>query len=405
VPSALLHPFSPPRRTEYINIVRGLGAVVWDDQGHEYVDGMASLWYMNIGHGREEMAEAIAAQARTLAAYQTFEPFSNPWAEEAADRIAGLAPMADSRIFFCNSGSEAVDTAVKVARIAHRQAGHSERRIVISRERAYHGTNYGGTSLQGIPPNREGFGPLLPGVLNVVAEDEEAMKQVFADHGDEIAAVITEPLQGAGGVWPPPPGYLEHLRDLCNAHGAYLIHDEVITGFGRLGSWFGSQFYGVTPDLVTFAKAVTSGYVPLAGVIVGPAVRAALEAEPGFVLRTGYTYSGHPLAAAAALKALEIQEREGLVERAVFIKGLLEPGLQGLWEKGLVTDVRGEGAVWAVSVPAGTDLLAVRDGLLQQGVILRAIPPNSLSMCPPLVITEGQIGQIVQALDKVLRTR
>lgn len=405
MPSALLHPFSPPRRTEYINIVRGLGAVVWDDQGHEYVDGMASLWYMNIGHGREEMAEAIAAQARTLAAYQTFEPFSNPWAEEAADRIAGLAPMADSRIFFCNSGSEAVDTAVKVARIAHRQAGHSERRIVISRERAYHGTNYGGTSLQGIPPNREGFGPLLPGVLNVVAEDEEAMKQVFADHGDEIAAVITEPLQGAGGVWPPPPGYLEHLRDLCNAHGAYLIHDEVITGFGRLGSWFGSQFYGVTPDLVTFAKAVTSGYVPLAGVIVGPAVRAALEAEPGFVLRTGYTYSGHPLAAAAALKALEIQEREGLVERAVFIKGLLEPGLQGLWEKGLVTDVRGEGAVWAVSVPAGTDLLAVRDGLLQQGVILRAIPPNSLSMCPPLVITEGQIGQIVQALDKVLRTR
>ena len=405
MPSALLHPFSPPRRTEYINIVRGLGAVVWDDQGHEYVDGMASLWYMNIGHGREEMAEAIAAQARTLAAYQTFEPFSNPWAEEAADRIAGLAPMADSRIFFCNSGSEAVDTAVKVARIAHRQAGHSERRIVISRERAYHGTNYGGTSLQGIPPNREGFGPLLPGVLNVVAEDEEAMKQVFADHGDEIAAVITEPLQGAGGVWPPPPGYLEHLRDLCNAHGAYLIHDEVITGFGRLGSWFGSQFYGVTPDLVTFAKAVTSGYVPLAGVIVGPAVRAALEAEPGFVLRTGYTYSGHPLAAAAALKALEIQEREGLVERAVFIKGLLEPGLQGLWEKGLVTDVRGEGAVWAVSVPAGTDLLAVRDGLLQQGVILRAIPPNSLSMCPPLVITEGQIGQIVQALDKVLQTR
>ncbi|OFW54272.1 MAG: acetylornithine aminotransferase [Actinobacteria bacterium RBG_16_70_17] len=405
MPSALLHPFSSPRRAEYINIVRGLGAVVWDDQGREYVDGMASLWYMNIGHGREEMAEAIGAQARTLAAYQTFEPFSNPWAERAADLIAGLAPMADSRIFFCNSGSEAVDTAVKVARIAHREAGHPERRIVISRERAYHGTNYGGTSLQGIPPNRDGFGPLLPGVLNVVAEDEEAMKQVFADHGDEIAAVITEPLQGAGGVWPPPPGYLEHLRDLCNAHGAYLIHDEVITGFGRLGSWFGSQFYGVTPDLITFAKAVTSGYVPLAGVIVGPAVRAALEAEPGFVLRTGYTYSGHPLAAAAALKALEIQEREGLVERAVFIKGLLEPGLQGLWEKGLVTDVRGEGAVWAVSVPAGTDLLAVRDGLLEQGVILRAIPPNSLSMCPPLVITEGQIGQIVQALDKVLRTR
>src|SRR4030042_5153970 len=221
-----------------------------------------------MARGRGGRAGAIGAQARTLAAYQTFEPFSNPWAERAADLIAGLAPMADSRIFFCNSGSEAVDTAVKVARIAHRQAGHSERRIVISRERAYHGTNYGGPSLQGTPPNRDGFGPLLPGVLNVVAEDEEAMKQVFVDHEDEIAAVITEPLQGAGGVLPPPPGYIAHLRDLCDASGAYLIHDEVITGFGRLGRWFGSPFYGVTPDLITFAKGGTSGDVPLSGVLV-----------------------------------------------------------------------------------------------------------------------------------------
>ena len=150
MPHALLHPFSPPGKTDFIRITGGKGAVVWDDAGRRYVDGMASLWYMNIGHGREEMAEAIAAQARTLAAYQTFEPFSNPWAEEAAALIAGLAPLGDSRVFFCNSGSEAVDSAVKISRIAHRQAGHPERTIVVSRERAYHGTNYGGTSLQGI---------------------------------------------------------------------------------------------------------------------------------------------------------------------------------------------------------------------------------------------------------------
>lgn len=405
MPGALLHPFTSPRREDFLRIIRGKGAMVWDDKGRQYVDGMASLWYMNIGHGREEMAEAIAAQARTLAAYQTFDPFSNPWAEEAAARVAWLAPLGDSRVFFCNSGSEAVDSAVKIARIAHRQAGHPERTLVVSRERAYHGTNYGGTSLQGIVLNRAGFGPLLPGVVNVVAEDAEAVKQVFVDHGDQIAAVITEPLQGAGGVWPPPPGYLEHLRGLCDAYGAYLIHDEVITGFGRLGSWFGSCFYGVTPDLITFAKAVTSGYVPLAGVIVGPTVRAALESEPGFVLRTGYTYSGHPLAAAAALKALEIQESEGLVARAGALKTLLEPGLHSLWEQGLVTDVRGEGAVWAVSVPDGTDPMAVRDRLLDQGVILRAIPPNSLAMCPPLVITDGQVEQIVEGLRKTLGVR
>ena len=402
MPKAFLHPFTAPRQEDFVTIVSGKGALVFDDRGNEYVDGMASLWYMNIGHGREEMAEAIAAQARTLAAYQTFDPFTNPRAEEAAARIVGLSPFPHGRVLFCTSGSEAVDTAVKIARIAQREAGHPERRIVVSRDRAYHGTNYGGTSLQGIPPNRDGFGPLLPGVANVAAEDEEAVKQVFADHPDEIAAVITEPVQGAGGVWPPPPGYLEHLRELCTAHGAYLIHDEVITGFGRLGRWFGSQFYGVTPDLITFAKAVTSGYVPLAGVLIGPAVRAAIEAGPGFVLRTGYTYSGHPLAATAALKALEIQEREGLVERVPVIRERLEAGLEALRDEGLVTDARGEGAVWGVSVRDGVDPEEARDRLLAEGVILRALPFNRLALCPPLVITEGQIEQILTGLRRVL---
>jgi adenosylmethionine-8-amino-7-oxononanoate aminotransferase len=402
VSSALLHPFASPNKSGFVSIVRGKGALVWDDQGREYIDGMASLWYVNIGHGREEMAEAIAAQARTLAGYQIFDPFTNPWAEEAAARVAALSPLPGGRVFFCTSGSEAVDTAMKIARVAQRQAGHPERQIVVSRERGYHGTNYGGTSLQGIAPNRDGWGALLAGVAHVAAEDEPAMKQVFADQGDQVAAVITEPVQGAGGVWPPPPGYLEHLRSLCDAHGAYLIHDEVITGFGRLGHWFGSQFYGVTPDLITFAKGITSGYVPFGGVIVGPTVMAALEVDPGFILRTGYTYSGHPLGAAAGLKALEIQEREGLNERVPAIKGRLEAGLQSLRADGLVSDARGEGAVWAVSVNEGVSGAAVRDGLLREGVILRFIPPNRISMCPPLVITDGQLDRILESMRKVL---
>jgi adenosylmethionine-8-amino-7-oxononanoate aminotransferase len=227
------------------------------------------------------------------------------------------------------------------------------------------------------------------------------MKKIFAEHGDEIAAVITEPIQGAGGVWPPPPGYLSHLRDLCDTYGAFLIHDEVITGFGRTGEWFGSQFYGVTPDMITFAKGVTSGYVPLSGVIVGPAVLAGIEADEDFILRTGYTYSGHPLGCVAALKCFEIQEREGLLARATAIGERLSAGLNELMDDGLLVGVRGAGAVWGITLNDGVDVVAVRDALLAEGVIIRPIPPH-MSMCPPLVITDEQIDTMVSALRNVL---
>ncbi len=402
MPGPFLHPFTQPRQDQFVSIRSGKGALVWDDAGNEYIDGMASLWYVNIGHGREEMAEAIATQAKTLAAYHAFEPFTTEPADRAAATIAELSPYDGARVFFGTSGSEAVDTAMKIARIAQREAGHSEKTIVVSRERGYHGTNYGGTSLQGIPPNREGFGPLVPDVLNVVADDGEAMKQLFADHGDRVAAVITEPLQGAGGVWPPPPGYLQQLRELCDVYGAYLIHDEVITAFGRLGEWFGSEFYGVTPDLITFAKAVTSGYIPFSGVVVGPRVRAALEANEGFLLRTGYTYSGHPLGAVAALKSIEIQQREGLLARATHIGALLQSGLGELHDDGLLTSVRGEGAVWGITIPDPFDAVETRNALLGEGVIVRPLPPGHLLMCPPLVITDEQVDRLVSSIRKVL---
>jgi adenosylmethionine-8-amino-7-oxononanoate aminotransferase len=290
---------------------------------------------------------------------------------------------------------------MKLARIAQREAGHPERTLIISREHGYHGTNFGGTSAQGIPANRDGWGPLVGDVVNVPGDDLEAITRVFETEGERVAAVLSEPLQGAGGVYPPPEGYLEGLRRLCDRHGAFLILDEVICGFGRLGTWFGAQHYGVTPDLITFAKAVTSGYVPLSGVIVGPAVRDALEAEEGFVLRHGYTYSGHPLAAAAGLAALDIQTREGLVERANDIGKRLSEGLRALLSDGLVTEVRGDGAVWAVALDERHDAGEVRNRVLDRGVVLRPLG-DALAMCPPLVIDDDQIDRIVDVLAETL---
>lgn len=402
MPSQFLHPFTPPRQEEFISIVGGDGALIFDDQGNEYIDGMASLWYANVGFGRDEIAEVVAEQTRRLGAFHTFDPFTNPQSEELATKIVDLSPFESGRVFFGSSGSEAVDTAMKIARIAQREAGRPEKHIIVSRERGYHGTNYGGTSVQGIAPNREGWGPLVPGIINVVADDDEAMKHIFAEHGNEIAAVITEPVQGAGGVWPPPEGYLSHLRDLCDTYGAYLIFDEVITGFGRTGKWFGAQFFGVTPDIITFAKGVTSGYVPLSGVICGPAVVDSLEANEGFILRTGYTYSGHPVACAVGLKCIEIQEREGLLDRAGAIGERLSNGLRALKDEGMIVDVRGAGAVWGITVADSVNLVATRDALLRDGVNLRPIPPSHFSMCPPLVITDEQIDTILAALRKVL---
>ena len=274
---AFLHPFARPARPadQYVTMVGGAGAEVWDRDGRRYVDGMASLWYCNAGYGRVEIADAARAQMVALAAFSCFEPFTNEPADELAELIATIAPVPDSRVFFTSSGSEAVDSAIKLARIAHVRAGHPERTVIISRDRAYHGVTYGGMSAQGLPLNKEGFGPHVEGVVNLPADDIEAVAAYLAEHGDGVAAILTEPVQGAGGVYPPPEGYLAGLRRLADQHGCYLIFDEVICGFGRLGRWFGGEHFGVRADLTTFAKAVTSGYVPLGGVVVAPSVRRA----------------------------------------------------------------------------------------------------------------------------------
>ncbi len=399
---ALLHPFAKPASPpeHFVSVARGEGALVWDSDGNEYVDAMGALWFATVGYGRAEVADAVAAQVRTLHAYHCFDPFTNGPADDLATRLAGLAPVDDPRVFLVSSGSEAVDSALKLARIAHVRGGRPQRTLVVSRSAGYHGVTYGGTSAQGIPDNQTGFGPLLPDVVNVPGDDIEAMATLFAERGEEVAAVISEPVQGAGGVFPPPEGYLPQLRRLCDDHGAYLILDEVICAFGRLGHWYGAEHFDVRPDLITFAKGVTSGYVPLGGVVVGAAVHQPLEADAGFVLRHGHTYSGHATAAAAALANLDVIEREGLLDRALVMGERLANGLRSLRDDGLVTEVRGLGAVWAVEVPGG-DAAAVRDRLLGEGVIVRPLG-SALAMCPPLVTTDEQVDRIVDALARVL---
>jgi len=390
--------FADGTEPSFIRIDRGEGALVWDENGRELVDGMASLWYNAIGHGRAEMADAIATQVRKLGAYSTFDPFTNEPAEALAEELRQIAPTPNARVFFTSSGSEAIDTVMKLARIAHVQAGQPQRKLIISRTRGYHGVAYGGTSALGIAAYKDNFGPFVDEVMQVPAEDIEAIATLMSQRSNDVAAIVTEPVQGAGGVYPPPDGYLQSLRKLCDQHGAYLIFDEVITGFGRTGSWFAAHHYGVSPDFATFAKGITSGYIPLGGVFVGLAPTAALEMDPDFFLTHGFTYSGHPTACAAGLKNLEIIRREGLVERAKHIEDRLGGGLHALAADGAVDSVRGIGGMWALGLRADQDAKAMRDHMLDtSSVIVRALA-DGLVMCPPLVIRDEHIDQLVDAV-------
>lgn len=399
--SPFIHPFARPAAApgDFIEIVRGEGAGIFDKDGKRYVDGLASLWYCQVGHGRREIADAVYQQMLKIAAYNVFDRFTSDIAEALCAELTDLAPMPNTRVFLTSGGSESVDTAFKLARNAHVQAGHPEKTVIISRQQSYHGVNYGGMSATGLPLNRAGFGEMLPDVVHVPQHDLDAVGAACATHAGRIAAIISEPVQGAGGVHPSKEGYLEGLRALADQHGAFLILDEVICGFGRLGSWWGAQHYGVTPDLITFAKGVSSGYQPLGGVLVGPAVRAPLEADPNYMFRHGYTYSGHNSACAAGLANIEIMKTEGLVERALTVGKRLSDGLASLQRDGKVTEVRGVGAVWGVGLNEGVVPVAVRDAMLARGAIVRPILPSTIAMCPPLMIEDSDIDHLLQSLS------
>lgn len=401
---ALLHPFARPSaaRDTFVEIVSGSGAEVTDADGHRYVDALGSLWYSTVGHGRTEIADAVAAQMRELDAFHLFDRFTNPVAEALAVRLAALAPMPEARVFLTSGGSESVETAVKLARIAHVQAGHPERTVVVSREPSYHGVTFAAMTLTGLAGNREGFGPLVPDVARVPYDSVEALDRLDAVAEGRVAAVIAEPVVGAGGVYPPPDGYFEALRERCDRWGAYLISDEVICGFGRLGAWWGATHYGVQPDLVTFAKGVTSGYQPLGGVLVGKTVRDALEADESFVLRHGYTYSGHPVPAAAAMANLDIIEREHLADRAAPIGEILGKGLGSLVDGTRVREVRGTMGIWALGLGEGVPAPLLRDTMLQFGVIARPIGATAVAYCPPLVVTDEELERCVDGTRQAL---
>jgi putrescine---pyruvate transaminase len=256
---AFLHPFARPAagRDQFTEIVSASGAEVVGADGRRYVDALASLWYCNAGHGRVEIAEAVAAQMRRLDVFHTFDRFTNPTADALAERLAAMAPMPDARVFLTSGGSEAVETAVKLARLAQTRRGNPERTVIVSRQRSYHGVTYAAMSATGLPANQEGFGPLVPDVVQVPYDDLSALDGLVEAAEGRVAAVLAEPVVGAGGVYPPSAGYFAGLRERCDDWGAFLIVDEIICGFGRLGECWGATRFGVRPDLVTFAKGVT----------------------------------------------------------------------------------------------------------------------------------------------------
>ncbi len=405
MPPALLHAFAKPTQEEFISLVRADGVRAWDDKGNEYIDALGSLWYCQVGHGRTEIIDAVTEQMKKLGSYHTFAPMGSDISDRAAERIVSVSPFTDGRVFLCCSGSEAIDSAFKMLRKIPQITGQPERQIILRRGRGYHGVNLGGTSVQGIPANREGWGELMPHVMEIDPTDIESAARIFAEHGDRIAGVITEPVQGAGGVFPPTDGYLEGLRRLCDDNGALLVFDEVITGFGRTGRWFATDTYGVKPDLITFAKGVTSGYQPLGGVLISRGVCDVLESDPDFLWMHGYTYGGHPAACAAAVANIDLIERDGLVERANKVGERLSAGLEALMGDGLFTEVRGVGAIWAAQL-AGDNTTArgleIRDRMLELGVVCRSIN-GAIAFCPPLIIEDVDIDTVVDVCAKAVR--
>jgi putrescine aminotransferase len=402
----VLHPFAAPAKPaeEYLEIVRGEGCRVWDVYGKSYLDGTASLWYCAAGHGRKEINDAVTAQMAKLAAFHTFARFTNAPEDELAGLLLELEPIPDARVFLTCGGSEAIDSALKLARAGHKAAGDGGRTVVLSRHYAYHGVMLGGTSAGGLPANRDPFGTLLPDFFQVDRDSVDAMRDAVAYHGPErVAAIVAEPVIGAGGVFPPPDGYLAGLREVCDESGALLIFDEVITGFGRLGSWFGSHHYDVTPDMMTFAKAITSGYLPLGGVIVGQKVRGWFEDDPGYMLTHGGTYGGHPTCCAAGIANLKLMRAEDLPARAAAAGARLRAGLDGLSGHAGVVDVRGEGLMQAVGLDPSIAAGAFSEALLTRGVIGRALPyANSLAFSPPLIISDDEVDELVAATAAVL---
>jgi beta-alanine--pyruvate transaminase len=407
-------------------LVRAEGMYYWTPEGRQVLDAAAGMWCVNAGHGRPRIVEAIRRQAGEMDFAPTFQ-MGHPIAFDFAARLARVAPEGFSRVFFTNSGSESVDTALKIALAWQRARGEGHRFRLIGRERGYHGVNFGGMSVGGITPNRKVFGPGVAGVDHLRhthdlsrnafsrgqpahgAELAEDLERLCALHdASTIAAVIVEPVAGSGGVLVPPQGYLERLREICSRHGILLIYDEVITGFGRLGKPFGSQRFGVLPDLFTAAKGLTNGSVPMGAVFVRDSIFETFMQGPegGIELFHGYTYSGHPLACAAGIATLETYEEEGLLTRAASLEKHWEDAIHALRDARHVIDVRNCGLMGAIELeprPGAPGARAYQTMVkaFEKGLLVR-YTGDTLAFSPPLIIEKAQIDQVFEVVRKVL---
>ena len=394
--------------------------------GREVLDGTAGLWCCNAGHCRPRITQAISDMAGTLDYAPAFQ-MGHPTAFELANRLVDIAPDGIEHVFYCNSGSEAVDTALKIALAYHRARGDAARTRLIGRERGYHGVGFGGISVGGIVNNRRFFGTALGGVDHLPhthlpenrmtrgqpehgAHLADELERIVALHGAEtIAAVIVEPMAGSTGVLLPPKGYLERLREITRKHGILLIFDEVITGFGRLGSPFASQHFGVVPDMITCAKGLTNGVIPMGAVLTSAAIHDAFMSGPDHVIELfhGYTYSGNPIASAAGIATLDTYADDGLLTRAASLEKHWENALHGLADHPHVVDIRNMGLIGAVELAPidgqpGKRAFDAFVAAFEAGILIRATG-DIIAMSPPLIISEAQIDELVGKLGQVLK--
>jgi putrescine aminotransferase len=407
------HPFADMAALEAggeLVLVRGDGAHVWDDAGRRYHDATAALWYCNVGFGRTEIADAVSAQMRELPSYSAFGDLSNRPAAELAERIAAFAPVPGSKVFFTSGGSDSVDTATKMARRYWQLIGEPSRTVLIKREHAYHGMHTAGTSLSGIPANAAGYGELLEDVAQVPWDDARALRDAVARLGaGNVAAFFCEPVVGAGGVFPPPDGYLREVREICRESGVLFVADEVITGFARCGDWFASTRWALEPDLLTCAKGITSGYLPMGAVLAAPRVADPFWAEGAGMFRHGYTYSGHATVAAASLANIAIMEREDLCGRARELETELTSALAPLAQHDLVDEIRsGAGVLAAVQLSraalAEDPKLAARvvASCRANGILTRGLATGALQISPALVVGDEELTELVTGIGSAL---
>ena len=421
-------PFTANRqfRAAPMLLARAKGMHYFTPEGREVLDGAAGLWCVNAGHGRSEIVEAVSAAMTELDYAPPFK-IGHPYGFRAAQALRQVLPPDFTETFFVNSGSEAAETALKIARAYHLARGEPDRVWLIGRERAYHGVNFGGISVGGLPHNRAAFGPLLAEVDHL-RHTHDLARNAFSrgrpEHGvefaddllriidqrgaDKIAAVIVEPMAGSTGVLPPPEGYLERLRQICTDNGILLIFDEVITGFGRLGAPFATQRFGVEPDMIAMAKGMTNGAIPMGALAVRSHVYDALMQGPEGTIELfhGYTYSGHPAASAALIATLEIYEREQLFQRARELEGYWQDAVHQLRQAPNVIDVRNVGLVGAVELAAVEDRPTARGSdvyrrAFEHGLLVR-VTGDTIALSPPLIISESQIDEIVEKLGDAI---